>query len=210
MDESSSNAAGVPQDMGTAFARARPACAREEIWRDFLQRAASGDHDAFAAFYDATCSFVYSLALRILGNQADAEEVTLDVYVQVWRNPARFDEHRGGITAWLSMMARSRALDRCRSSGARHRWEEPSGDFEEPAVRDTPERLAVQSQDRRDVAQALATLSAEQRQVIELAYFGGLSQSELAEHLGVPLGTVKTRVRLGMMKLREQLSARRN
>jgi RNA polymerase sigma-70 factor (ECF subfamily) len=186
------------------------ASAREQVWREFLDRARTGDHDAFAAFYDATSSFVYSLALRIVGNQADAEEVAMDVFTQVWRNPSRFDEQRGGVAAWLAMIARSRALDRVRAAGARRRWEEPTDDLEEPAAPDSPEQEASLDQERRNIARALAALSADQRQAIELAYYGGLSQSELAEHLGLPLGTVKTRVRLGMMKLREQMGARRN
>jgi RNA polymerase sigma-70 factor, ECF subfamily len=187
-----------------------PAGGREDIWRGFLSRAAAGDHDAFTALYDATSSLVYPLALRILGNPADAEEVTLDVYLQVWRNPARFDRERGGVCAWLLMMARSRALDRCRSAGARRKWEEPAADFEEPSAGLTPEDLASLDQDRRAVALALAALSPEQRQAIELAYFNGLSQSELAERLHLPLGTVKTRVRLAMIRLREALGTRRN
>jgi RNA polymerase sigma-70 factor, ECF subfamily len=210
MDESDSAPGRVAGEMGAAAVPFPGSfAAREDTWRQFLTRAGHGDHDAFAAFYDATCSLVYSLALRILGNTADAEEVTMDVYVQVWRDPGRFDGERGNVGAWLLTMARSRALDRYRSSGARHRREEAVGVKEESDGGFSPEELAAMNQDRRRVASALATLSAEQRVAIELAYFKGLSQSELAEHLGVPLGTVKTRVRLGMMKLREQLGARR-
>ncbi|WP_394766458.1 sigma-70 family RNA polymerase sigma factor [uncultured Paludibaculum sp.] len=182
---------------------------RETVWRGWLRRAAEGDREAFAELYDATSGLVYSLVLRILGNPADAEEVTLDVYVQAWRHAGRFDEARGGVAAWLATIGRSRALDRYRSHGARQKRESGPVHEESPSEEPSPERLTSMSEDRRVVAEALKALPADQRQVIELAYFQGLSQSEMAGHLGLPLGTVKTRVRLGMMCLRERILEQR-
>src|SRR5262245_19618383 len=141
MSESGSQPGNVSRELTAAAVRAEATSFREGLWRDFLARAASGEHDAFAAFYDATCSLVFSLALRILGNRADAEEVAHDVYLQVWRDPGRFDEHRGTVTSWLVMLARSRALDRYRSLDARQRREDAAGAVI-PSGPATPEDLA--------------------------------------------------------------------
>lgn len=176
---------------------------RDQLWFGFLARAAEGDRDAFGALYDATSSLVYSLVFRILNNPADAEEVTLDVYMQAWRDARRFDSSRGGVGAWLVTIARSRALDRIRSHESRQKREAPPLEYDIQSDVPTPEELSAMSQDRRAVSAAMAALSAEQREVIELAYFRGMSQSEMAEHLNLPLGTVKTRVRLAMIRLRE-------
>lgn len=181
---------------------------RDAQWNSYVQRAAAGDQQAFAKLYDESSSLVYSIALRVLGNEADAEEVTLDVYTQVWRTSAKFSNERGSVNAWLIMLARSRAIDRFRSR-ARTKAEEPvdavldlAGDGPDP------EQVSVWMQHRDRIQTALAALSPEQRRAIELAYYSGYTQSELAEHLGEPLGTVKTRIRLGMMKLKEQLAGR--
>ncbi len=207
MDESKAPSANVSTGMSSAAAvRVGTSQERERLWREFVAGAALGDRDAFAALYDATSAFVYSLVFRILGNRADAEEVTLDVYVQAWREANRFDATRGGVAAWLATIGRSRALDRYRSHETRQKREgTPIADFDNASGDPTPEELSSMSQDRRAVAQAMAELTPEQRQVIHLAYFHGLSQSEMAEHLRLPLGTVKTRVRIGMSRLREIL-----
>lgn len=176
---------------------------RDQLWFGFLAKAAEGDRDAFAALYDATSSLVYSLTLRILNNPADAEEVTLDVYMQAWRDARRFDSSRGGVGGWLVMIARSRALDHIRSHESRQKRETPAIGYDIQSNVPSPEDLSAMSQDRRAVSAAMAALSAEQREVIELAYFRGMSHTEMAEHLSLPLGTVKTRVRLAMIRLRE-------
>lgn len=182
---------------------------RELLWREWLRQSAEGDRDAFARLYDATSGLIYSLVLRILGNPADAEEVTLDVYVQAWRHAARFDAARGGVAAWLATIGRSRALDRYRSHGARQKRE--AGPVQDEGVSEapSPERLVSMGEERKAVCEAMKALPPEQRKVIELAYFQGLSQSEMAERLDLPLGTVKTRVRLGMMCLRERILEQR-
>ncbi len=166
-----------------------------------MRRIAESDQAALAALYDATNHLIYGMALRILGNQADAEEVTLDIYSQVWRGASGFAQERGSVVAWLMIMARSRAIDKLRSRANRIRREEPLSDLDAAKTGPASPEPGV----AREVQTALKTLAPEQREVIELAYWYGYSHSELAERLGQPLGTVKTRIRMGMMKLRSEL-----
>jgi RNA polymerase sigma-70 factor (ECF subfamily) len=170
-------------------------------------RVATGDQAALAALYDATNRLVYSLVLRVLGDMSSAEEVLIDVYTQVWRTAASYDADRGAPLAWIATIARSRAIDRLRSS-RQDQYRQESLDVlgEAPANSSSPEELASASERQNLVREALNLLTAEQRQVIELAYYSGLSYSEIAKKLNQPLGTVKTRTRLGMMKLREALA----
>jgi RNA polymerase sigma-70 factor (ECF subfamily) len=172
----------------------------ERTWNGYVRRIAAADQEAMASLYDATNRLIYGMALRILGNPADAEEVALDVYTQVWRSAANFDERRGSVVAWLANMARSRAIDRLRSRANRSWREESLMELDGAAV-ETPLQTGV----GREVQAALNTLSPEQREAIELAYWYGYSHSELSARLGQPLGTVKTRIRTGMINLRSQL-----
>jgi RNA polymerase sigma-70 factor, ECF subfamily len=179
---------------------------REGFWRRYLERAAGGDEQALAALYDESSGLVYSICLRVLGNEADAEEITLEVYAHIWRCAKDFDAGRGTVCAWLAMLARSRAIDRLRAGATRRTSErELPAAFAVVDPEILPDEAGAASERRRFVQAALETLSAEQRQAIELAYFSGLSHSELAARLGQPLGTIKTRIRLAMMKLRELL-----
>jgi RNA polymerase sigma-70 factor (ECF subfamily) len=171
-----------------------------------IKRIASGDQSALAALYDHTNRVVFGLLLRILGDRSVAEEVLLDVYTQVWRQAASYDQGRGSPLAWLMIIARSRALDRLRSGWQEQHRKEPLEAAEDArASVASPEEAAAMAERRQLVRAALALLPPEQREVIELAYYGGLSHSEIASRLGQPLGTVKTRTRLGMIKLREVL-----
>ena len=150
---------------------------------------------------------IYSLILRVLSDVSSAEEVLIDVYTQVWRQAASYDANRGAPLAWMATIARSRAIDRLRSGWQDQRRKEPLdvlGDA--PSGTASPEETAAESERQRLVREALNLLTPEQREVIELAYYSGLSHSEIAEKLKQPLGTVKTRTRLGMMKLREALA----
>jgi len=168
-------------------------------------RVATGDHHALAELYDATSKVVFSLALRIVQERDIAEDVVIEVYTQVWGHAATYDPKRGTPLAWLLTLTRSRAIDILRSR-QRTQKEDPieqahhvSADLPNPEDQsETAERQGI-------VRRALATLNEEQRQLIELAYFSDLSHSEIAARLGQPLGTVKTRIRLGMLRLREQL-----
>jgi len=142
----------------------------------------------------------------MLGHREDAEEVTLDVYTQVWRTAANYDPSRGTVAAWLVTQARSRAIDRMRARGGRMEREQPMVKFFDLEVdAPSPEQESEAGQRRRRLLAALATLAPEQREVIQLAFFSDLTHGELASQLGQPLGTVKSRIRLGMIKLREQL-----
>lgn len=181
--------------------------AREQEWGQLIAQIAEGDQAALAAFYDRSSPHVFGLVLQILGDREAAEEVTLDIYMQVWRQAHTFDDKRGTPGGWLMILARTRAIDRFRAGTTeRGRIEslEAVGFF--ASDHETPEEVLAGQQRRQLVRQALEGLTADQRQAIALAYFYGLSQSEIAEKLDLPLGTVKTRMRLGMMKLRDALA----
>jgi RNA polymerase sigma-70 factor (ECF subfamily) len=184
-----------------------PVDIREQEWAALVERMALGDESALSSLYDRSSRLIFGLLLRILNDSGLAEEVLLDVYMQVWRQAGKYDRLRGKPLAWLVTIARSRAIDRLRSMRQEEMRKESldaaggqavalTTAFEDPTV--APER-------QRLVRGALDSLPPEQRQVIEMAYYLGLSHSEIAARLGQPLGTIKTRTRLGMMKLREQL-----
>lgn len=171
-----------------------------------LEKCATRDQSALAALYDQSNRLVYTMALRILRDTADAEEVTLDVYMQVWKAAGNYSVERGSVGTWLVMLARTRAIDRLRARESRTRLEDPLPEKTQfPAVTPSPEQEAQGSRHRALVVSALESLSPEQRQAVELAIFSGFTHSELAIRLNQPLGTVKTRVRQGMMKLRAAL-----
>ncbi|HEX5385078.1 MAG TPA: sigma-70 family RNA polymerase sigma factor [Gemmatimonadales bacterium] len=178
---------------------------------DLVAQAASGDERGIARLYDRYGTVLYTVAYRIVSQRADAEEVVIETFAQAWREAACFEPGRGSVAAWLPMIARSRALDLVRARARRDR-------VTASAAADNPDAGPGMSDWRPDpaahtdlgerstrVREAVAGLSPPQRQAIELAYFEGLSQSEIAERLNEPLGTVKTRVRLGMQKLRDAL-----
>lgn len=171
---------------------------------ELLHAVARGDEGALASLYDRYKLILFGLILRILHSRPEAEDVLQDVFIQVWKRAADFDESRGRGFTWLVTLARSRAIDRLRALDSRQRTANE-------AVLDVPETIsdaaedAVKSEQRTVVRNALDELPEEQRQALVLAYFDGLTQSEIAQKLGAPLGTVKTRMRSGMIKLRELL-----
>ena len=178
--------------------------------REALARMARGDERALAELYDRHARIVFSLALRILQNRADAEDVVQDVFAQIWTQARRYEGERGAVAAWMLMMTRSRAIDRLRARQARP--DQTHGAEPHPATPLTapgrdPEQVAVSEEDGRNVRKALEALPAEQRMLVDLAYYEGLTQSEIAERTGVPLGTVKTRVRAAMATLRSALAS---
>lgn len=179
---------------------------QEKEWGQLITQTAQGDQAALATLYDRSSPQVYGLIFKILGQRESAEEVTLDVYTQVWRQAHTFDETRGTPGGWLMMLARTRAIDRFRAGQAeRGKIEDLDAASFFSCDDPTPDQEIEEQQRRQHVSQALALLSSEQREAIALGYFYGLSQSEIADKLGLPLGTVKTRMRLGMIKLREAL-----
>ncbi|HNP26537.1 MAG TPA: sigma-70 family RNA polymerase sigma factor [Nitrosomonas sp.] len=172
-----------------------------------LSKIAQGDEQALAIFYDRTSAYVYSLALRILNDSTLAEEITLDVYMQIWGQAGQYDQSRGKPMAWLAVLTRSRSIDRLRvGKNERTNCESLDNMNEQITTQGNPEAFSAHCDQYRIVQEALAALSLEQRQVIEMAYFRGLSQSEIANQTGMPLGTVKTRIRSGMTKLRNLLA----
>ena len=174
-------------------------------WRVLLQRIASGDQSAVAELYDLTSPLVFGLVLRILGERALAEDVVVEVYTQVWKQAQNYDPQRGTPLSWLLTVTRSRAIDALRARQRTRTTEPLETAAEAQAQTPSPEEVSTVKERRRVVSQALASLSAEQRQAIELAYFLDLSHSEIAERLGQPLGTIKTRIRTGLLRLRELL-----
>jgi RNA polymerase sigma-70 factor (ECF subfamily) len=170
-----------------------------------------GDERAVGALYDRHSPMVMGLALSIVRDRTDAETVVLDAFTQAWRDAGRYDAARGSVASWLLVLTRSRALDLLRAVGRRARLAPISVDDAPPAAlvaEDAPSdpAQAVEAGERqREVAVAMRELPEPQRLVIELAFFEGLSHSEIAERLAEPLGTVKTRIRLGMTKLRQLL-----
>jgi RNA polymerase sigma-70 factor, ECF subfamily len=175
---------------------------------EILREVAAGDQQALGDLYDTTSNVVFGLLFRILSAREEAEEVLLDVYSQVWRQAARYSEARGTPMAWLTTIARSRAIDRLRSSQTERKRAEPLDVVIGHATSGRGvEEVAQASELGRVVRAALNQLTREQREVIELAYYEGMSHGEIAAHTGQPLGTVKTRTRLGMMRLRELLKS---
>jgi RNA polymerase sigma-70 factor (ECF subfamily) len=172
---------------------------------------ASGDTTAFEELYDRYSSIVYALLLRMLADTDDAREVLQETFLQIWNRAAMFDRSRGTEAAWLLSIARSRGIDRIRARKTRGNRESDAGREisirSESVDREQGVQLAILSQEQRAVRDALKDLPDTQRVALEMAYFDGMSQSEIAETLSEPLGTVKTRMQLGMKKLRERLKS---
>jgi len=181
---------------------------------ELMDRLCGRDLRAFEALYDRYGDLVFSVALRVVADSHVAEDVTQDVFLRVWRRPEQFDLQRGKFVTWLLSIARNRSIDERRTQGRRLRHESQAGGAEEEDIipsaddRDDPALATVLSDERAAVRQALLVLPPEQRLAISLAYFGGMTQQEIANRLGQPLGTVKTRIRLGMQKMRAALNER--
>ena len=183
----------------------RPPTDAESRQAELIRGVAGGDEQALASLYDATSRTVYGLLLRVLSDPSSAEEVLLDVYAQVWRQAASYCPERGRPLAWLTTIARSRAIDRLRRGRQEHQLTVPLEEASRAARGESVEEGVLAGEVGAVVRAALDALAPEQREVIELAYYGGMSHSEIAAARNLPLGTVKTRTRLGMMRLREAL-----
>lgn len=166
------------------------------------------DAEAFAVFYDRHGGAAYSLAYRIVGERGGAEDVTQEAFISIWRSGARFDPTRGSVRSWTLSIVRNRAIDALRSRAGKA----PKLSFDDEAIleqrpaEELTEEEAMRRQTASEVRGALGRLPDEQSRVIALAYFGGFSQSEIARMLGLPLGTVKGRMRLGLEKIRAELA----
>ena len=172
---------------------------------ELLKAIAARDEAALAQLYDRYRTILFGLLMRILNNREEAEDVLQETFLQVWRKAADFDESRGRPFTWLVTLARSRGIDRLRTLASRERVAEAGAREVSEEISDAATD-ALRSEQRGLVSDALAKLPDEQKRPIMLAYFDGLTQSEIAMRLGAPLGTVKTRMRTGMIRLRELLA----
>jgi len=180
----------------------------EDADRLIVERMARGDGAALAELYDLHGRIVFSLAVRMLSDHGEAEDLTQDVFTLAWRNAPRYDPARGAVAAWLLVTARTRAIDRLRGRRVR-----PGAATEDDvrrleAIPDTAASVEMIVADRQTagrVRDALAVLPADQRLALELAYFEGLSHSEIGERTGTPLGTIKSRIRTGLTRLRQAM-----
>ncbi len=170
-----------------------------------LAAVARGDQAAYAALYGRHAPTLFGLLDRILGSRPEAEELLQEVFLYVWRRARDYDEARGAPFVWLTTLARSRALDRLDAAASRRRTVARASDAPAPALPDPAERASAAEEERR-LLRALAEIPEAQRSVLLLAYFEGLSQSEIAARLEKPLGTVKSLARLGLARLRELLA----
>jgi RNA polymerase sigma-70 factor (ECF subfamily) len=185
---------------------------REKVERladeDLMPLIAQRDPEAFEVFYDRHGGAAYSLAYRIVGEASAAEDVTQEAFISIWRSGARYDRTRGSVRSWTLGIVRNRAIDALRRTAGKA----PKLDFDDEMILeqrpsgDRTDEEAIRRDEARELRGVLRELPDEQSKVIQLAYFGGFSHSEIAEVLGMPLGTVKGRMRLGMEKIRAQLA----
>ena len=173
-----------------------------------IQQVAKQDREAFSQLYDRCSSLVFSLAIRMLRELPDAEDLLQEVFLQVWRQASNYDAERGSPEAWIVNITRSRAIDKLRSIRRREKSFVLTDDPARAESSDNVETSAAESETRLAMNSALKNLPQAQRSVLELAYFDGLTQTEIAEKLSEPLGTVKTRMRAGIQRLRELVGAR--
>ena len=172
---------------------------------ELLGRSARGDRDAFAAVYDATSARAYGLALRVVRDPAQAEEVTQEAYLDVWRTACRYDAGRGSAVGWLLTIVHRKAVDRVRAVEAATRRDATYQQTHQPIDHDSTAEAAETAMEARRVRTALGQLTAVQREALELAYYGGYTHTEVAAMLDLPVGTAKTRIRDGLIRLRDAL-----
>ena len=172
---------------------------------ELIKRSSRGDEAAFAEWYDATAPRAFGLAVRVLRDRAQAEEVTQEVYLDCWCNSARFDETRGSAVSWLLTIVHRKAVDRVRSAEASGRRDTSYTQREQTVDHDSTAESATASLEASRVRAALDHLTLKQRQAIELAFLGGYTHTEVATMLDLPVGTAKTRIRDGLIRLRDAL-----
>jgi RNA polymerase sigma-70 factor (ECF subfamily) len=170
-----------------------------------LKRSALGDQEAFAELYDATSRRAYGVALRVVRDPAQAEEVTQEAYLEVWRTAARFDPDRGSPLSWILTITHRRAVDRVRSAEAATRRDLTYHQQNQQVEHDATAEAVQASFEARRVRGALETLTPVQREALQLAYFGGYTHTEVASMLDLPVGTAKTRIRDGLIRLRDAM-----
>jgi RNA polymerase sigma-70 factor, ECF subfamily len=180
---------------------------RELVDASLLQRIAAGDQQAMADVYGKASAVVYGMALRMLLDPRDAEEAMLDTFLHIWRKASTFDPELGNPSVWLIMIARCRILDRVRAQKTRRQYEESfEEDWEVPSFAPNAEDTAIAGHAAATVRSALCRLNPVQKQALELAYFQGMTHEEIADATGRPLGTVKTQIRQGLLRLRKLMA----
>jgi RNA polymerase sigma-70 factor (ECF subfamily) len=199
----SMRSAKVPS-IGLTAVEGTGSSSRDEL-ADLLAASARGDERAFADLYDRTSSRVYGMVLRVIRDAAQAAEVTQDVYLEVWRQSARFDPSRSAVMPWLLMIAHRRAVDRVRSAQSAVVRDSKYAELNTERPYDSVSEQVHSSLEAQRVRKVLDDLTEAQREAVSLAYFGGYTHSEVAELLHIPLGTVKTRIRDGLIRLRDAL-----
>ena len=174
--------------------------------KELVRRIVDRDADAIAELFDRYSGMLTALSLRILNDPADTEEILQETFLQVWNQAGRYDPKRSSVSTWLVLIARSRSIDRLRSRQVKQRTA-TAAQQENPDIHTSPKGVGnvLMKERRRRLQEEMAKLPAEQRQVLELAFYGGMTQSEIAERTSIPLGTVKTRTLLAMKKLRKAL-----
>jgi RNA polymerase sigma-70 factor, ECF subfamily len=172
---------------------------------DLLRRSSRGDQTAFATLYDAVSPKVYGLSLRVVRDPAQAEEVAQEVFLEIWRTSSRFEADRGSALAWMLTITHRRAVDRVRAAEAATRRDIVYEHRNQPVSHDSTAEAAQASLEARRVRGALGTLTPVQREAVELAYLGGYTHTEVASMLDLPVGTAKTRIRDGLIRMRDAL-----
>ncbi len=172
---------------------------------DLIAAASRGDERAFAELYDQTSARVYGMVLRVIRDAAQAAEVTQDIYLEVWRQSTRFDSGKGAVLPWLLMIAHRRAVDRVRAAQSSMVRDDKYAVLNEERPYDSVSEQVQTSLDAQRVRKVLQDLTPAQREAVSLAYFGGYTHSEVAQLLKIPLGTVKTRIRDGLIRMRDAL-----
>ena len=197
---------GTPATLGDVLYPKSKALVPEQDWATLVQSTAAGDQVALHALYEMAHRIVFTLIMRITANRETAEELTIDVFHDVWRRASRYDPAKGTVLGWVMNQARSRAIDRLRFDSRNKRSH--GGDVQWlTQVAADPRDVLEQREQGEALRAALAGLTRDERQVIEATFFGGLTHAEAAARLKQPLGTIKTRIRSGLHKLRRALAA---
>ena len=192
--------------LGTLLGREGAERPSEGEWRSLVESIAAGDQPALRALYDRTHRIVFTLTMRIIDNRESAEELTADVYHEVWRRAAKYDPAAGSVLGWIMNLARSRAIDRVRFDHRKKRFGSHADAPTEASGDPCSETLELKQREQA-AREALRVLTPEEREVIETAFFSEMSYAEVANSLGQPPGTVKTRIRSGLTKLRIALAS---
>lgn len=195
----SSQASGSPSGEPEAGGTTAPDLA------ELLKRSGRGDEAAFAQLYDATSARAYGLAVRVVRDPAQAEEIAQEAFLEIWRTASRFDQDRGSAVSWILTLVHRKAVDRVRSAEASTRRDTTYHQSSHGVEHDSTAEAAQASMEARRVRQALGSLTEVQREALELAYFKGYTHTEVATMLDLPLGTAKTRIRDGLIRLRDTM-----